>query len=261
MLTCKQVTEMATDRAEGALDATARTAFDEHLRECEGCGAWVRQLELARLALGRLPEPELSPALNDALLSGFDAWATAREASPVRVTAPGWRPSAWPAAGALGVIVLLLAFARQRSQAPEDWAIGAVLAIAALAVASLAGRFALGVVVSAVAAAAAAAIAGGRAGALDLATGVECLVVVLASAGLVAGAAWLGVRGGSRPTVRNTLAMGGLAGALAADAALQLTCHGHGSLPHLLSFHLGAVVLVAVAAVAVVRSARVASRS
>lgn len=251
MLTCKQVTEMATDRAEGALGEGARIAFDAHLRGCEGCDAYVRQLEAARLALGRLPEPAISPALNDALLSGFDTWATASR----------WRFSPWPAAGALGVVVLLLVFARQRSEAPEDWAIGGALAIAALAIASLAGRFALGVVVAAVAAAAAAAVAGGRAGALELSTGVECLVVVLASAGLVAGAAWLGVRGGSRPAVRNTLAMGGVAGALAADAALQLTCHGHGSLPHLLSFHLGAVVLVAAAAVAFVRSARVPSRS
>ena len=49
--------------------------------------------------------------------------------------------------------------------------------------------------------------------------------------------------------------------ALAADAALQLTCHAHGALPHLLSFHLGGVVLVAAAAAAVIRSARVTSRS
>lgn len=260
MLTCKQMTEMATDRAEGALGEGARVAFDDHLRGCEGCEAYVRQFEISRLALGRLPEPAIPTALNDALLSGFDTWAVARDGRPARATASEWRFSPWPAAGALGMVVLLLVFARQRSEAPEDWAIGAVLAIAALAVASFAGRFAMGVVVAAVAAAAAAAIAGGREGALDLATGVECLVLVLASAGLVAGAAWLGVRGGSRPAVRNTLAMGGLAGALAADAALQLTCHAHGSLPHLLSFHLGAVVLVAAAAVAVVRSARVPSR-
>ncbi len=252
MVTCKQMTEMATDRAEDALGEGARIAFDDHLRDCEGCENYVRQLEVARLALGRLPEPAISPALNDALLSGFDSWAAARDGMR--------RSSPWPAAGALGMVLLLLVFARQRSEAPEDWAIGGVLAIAALAVASLAGRFAVGIVVAAVAAAAAAAIAGGRAGALDLATGVECLVVVLASAGLVAGAAWLGVRGGSRPAVRNTLAMGGLAGALAADAALQLTCDAHGSLPHLLSFHLGTVVLVAVAAAAVVRWGRRATQ-
>ena len=252
---------MATDRAEGALDESARIAFDEHLHGCVGCTAYVRQLDMTRQALGRLPEPEISPALNDALLSGFDAWAAARDGSPAKATAPDWRFSPWSAAAALGMVVLLLVFARQLFQAPEDWAIGAVLALAALAVASLAGRFAVGVVVAAVAAAAAAAVAGGSAGALDLATGAECLVVVLASAGLVAGAAWLGVRGGSRLAVRSTLAMGGLAGALAADAALQLTCHAHGALPHLLAFHLGGVLLVAAAAVAVVRSARVTSRS
>lgn len=260
MLTCRQMSEMATGRAEGFLDEDARIAFDEHLRGCKGCTAYVRQLDVARQALGRLQEPEISPALNDALLAGFDAWAAAQDGSPAKATAPGWRFSPLPTAGAFGMVALLLVFARQRSQAPEDWAIGAVLAVAALAVASLAGRFAMGVVVAAVVAAVAAAVAAGSAGALDLATGAECLVVVLASAGLVAGAAWLGVRGGSRPAVRSTLAMGGLAGALAADAALQLTCHAHGALPHLLAFHLGGVLLVAAAAAAVMRSARVPSR-
>jgi len=135
-----------------------------------------------------------------------------------------------------------------------------MLAVAALAVASVAGRFAMGVVVAAVAAALAAAVAGGSVGAFDLSGGEECLVVVLASAGLVSGAAWLGVRGSSPVSVRTALAMGGLAGALAADAALQLICHGHGALPHLLAFHVGGVVLVAAAAVAVLRVARVPSR-
>lgn len=260
MLTCKQMTEMATDRAEGFLDGDARVAFEEHLRGCEGCETYVRQLDVARQALGRLPEPKISPALNDALLSGFDAWAAARAGGPERATAPDWRFAPWPAATVLGTIVLLLVFARQRSQAPEDWAIGTVLAIAALAVASLAGRFAVGIVAAAVGAAVAAAISGGRAGALDLATGAECFVLIMASAGLVAGAAWLGVRGGSRLAVRHAIAAGGLAGALAAAAALQLTCHAHGAMPHLLSFHLGGVVLVAAAAAAVMRSARVPSR-
>jgi hypothetical protein len=260
MLTCKQTSELATDRAEGALDENARIAFDEHLRGCEGCTAYVRQLDMTRQALGRLPEPEISPALNDALLAGFDAWAAARDGSPARATAPGWRFSPWASAGTIGMVVLLLAFARHRSQAPGDWAIGAVLAVAALAVASVAGRFAMGVVVAAVAAALAAAVAGGSVGSLDLTGGEECLVVVLASAGLVSGAAWLGVRGSSPVGVRTALAMGGLAGALAADAALQLICHGHGALPHLLAFHVGGVVLVAAAAVAVLRVARVHSR-
>jgi hypothetical protein len=60
--------------------------------------------------------------------------------------------------------------------------------------------------------------------------------------------------------VRASLAAGGMAGALAADAALHVTCRAHGALPHLLVFHLGGVVLVAVAAMAVMSSVRVPSR-
>ncbi|HVP67965.1 MAG TPA: zf-HC2 domain-containing protein [Anaeromyxobacteraceae bacterium] len=250
MLTCKQITEMATDRADGALDAVARLAFDEHLRACDGCRAYVRQLEVTREALRRLPETEVSPAFSDALLATFDAWTATQ----------GGRFSPWPAVGVLGMLVLLVAFARQRSQAPEDWVIAAALAGAALAVASLAGRLAMGIVVAAVAAALVGALAGGSAGALDFAAGVECFALELVSAVVVAGVAWLGVRGRSRVGARTALAMGGLAGALAADAALQMTCKAHGALLHLVVFHLGGVLLVAVGAAAVVRSARLAAR-
>ena len=130
----------------------------------------------------------------------------------------------------------------------------------ALAAAALAGRFATGIVAAAVGAAVAAALARGGAGALDLATGMHCLGTVLVSAGVVGGVGWLSARGGARATAGASLAAGGMAGALAADAALQLTCEAHGALPHLLAFHLGGVALVAVAAVAVLRSVRVPSR-
>lgn len=256
MWTCRQTVEMATDRSEGSLDGSARIAFDEHLLGCAGCAAYVRQLDVTRQALGRLPEPEVSPALSEAILAGFDALVGAQGGAPARDPAPGWRFSPWPTAGALVGIVLLLAFARQRSQAPDDWAVAAVLALAALAVASRAGRLAVGVVLAAVAASIAAALAGGSAGGLDVATGAECLAMELALGALVAGAAWVGVRGETKAKVRPALATGGLAGALAADAALQLACHSHGALPHLLAFHVGGVVVVAAVAAAVVRSAR-----
>jgi hypothetical protein len=38
------------------------------------------------------------------------------------------------------------------------------------------------------------------------------------------------------------------AGALAADAALQVTCAAHTAVPHLLAFHVGGIVLAAAAA-------------
>jgi len=254
-LTCVQMTEMATDRAEGVLDAGSRTAFDEHLQTCDGCRAYVRQLDVTRQALGRLQAPAISPALSDALMAGFDEWA-AKARSTGADLAPSQRFSPLPAIGVLGTIAILVAFARQRSQAPEDWLIGGGLAVAALVASSLAGRFAVGITLAGVAAALAGALVGGRAGALDAAAGVDCLVTELVSALAVGGVAWLAARGGPRPVARSALAAGGVAGALAADAALQLTCRAHGASLHLLAFHLGGVLLVAVASLTLVRPAR-----
>jgi hypothetical protein len=253
MPTCKRMTEMATDRAEGHLGFLARLAFDRHLARCDGCTAYVRQLEATRRALGRLPEPEISPGLNDALLARFDAWAAERPASPAPRPRPAGRLSLWPLLGAIAVPGLLVAFARQRSQAPDDWLIGSALAVAALAMAAAAGRFAVGVVVAAIAAAVAAALAGGTAGAIDAAAGAECLAVELAAAAVVGGAAWLGARRGSAQAVRRALAAGGVAGALVADAALQITCRAHEALPHLFTFHVGGVLLVAALAAALLK--------
>jgi hypothetical protein len=257
MPTCKQMTEMATDRVEGALGFLDRLRFDRHLAGCDGCQAYVRQLEATIQALRRLPEPEVSPALDDALMAQFDAWAAARPAPQANPPTPEARATArfapWPALGAAAMLGLLVAFARNRSQAPDDWMVGAALAAAALAMAALAGRLAVGVVVAAVSAAVAAALFAGRGGALDAATGVDCLGLELVAAAAVGGAAWLGTRGGSRVVVRRSLAAGAVAGALVADAALQITCGSHGALPHLLAFHVGGVLLVSAAALLVLR--------
>jgi len=240
MLTCRQMTEMATDRSEGHLGAMERERFDRHLEGCDGCRAYVRQLEVATQALGRLPDPEISAALNDALMAQF-ASARAPAGAPARV-------SPWPVLGSVVVVGLLLAFARNRSESPGDWMVGSALAVAALSVALLAGRFAVGVVVAAVSAAVAAALFAGGQGPLAADHGVACLSIELAAAALVGGAAWIGARGGTPQAVRRSLAAGALAGALAADAALQITCGSNDAMAHLLTFHAAGVLLVAAAA-------------
>jgi hypothetical protein len=261
MPTCKQMTEMATDRAEGNLGVFARLAFDRHLAGCPGCTAYVRQLEVARQAVARIPAPEISPALNDALLAGFDAWAAARPPLPEPAARPARRFSPWPLLAGVATLAVLVAFARHQSRAPDDWLVGSALALAALAMAAVAGRLAVGVVVAAVSAAVAAALLRGGSGGLDAVAGLDCLATELVAAALVGGAAWLGARRESRRVGLRALAAGGVAGTVIADAALQITCRAREAMPHLLVFHVGGVLLVAAVALVLLRARPVRDRA
>jgi len=261
MTTCKQIAELATAGAAGDLTPAERDAFDQHLFGCERCRVYVGQLEATRASLARLPAPEVPPALEQAALAGFDEWAASGAGAKRPEARPARRLSPVPALATAGAIGLLVAFARQRSQAPDDWVTAVVLAVAALAVAAVAGRVAVRLVVVASSAAVAAALVGGHGGRIEAATGAECLTLEIVSAAAVGGAAWLGARRTLRAARRHALAAGGLAGALAADAALQLTCRAHGALPHLLVFHAGGVLVVAAMAIALARSARATAHS
>jgi putative zinc finger protein len=254
MPTCKQMTEMATDRAEGSLGVLDRLAFDWHLAHCPGCTAYVRQLEATRQAVALIPGPAISPALNDALLASFDAWAAARPALPEPAARPARRFSPWPLLAGAATLAMLVAFARHQSRAPDDWLVGSVLALAALAMAAVAGRLAVGIVVAAVSAAVAAALLRGGGGELDAVAGLDCLATELAGAAVVGGAAWLGARRESRRVGLRALAAGGVAGTIVADAALQITCGAREAMPHLLAFHVGGVLLVAAVALILLKA-------
>ncbi len=74
MLTCKQITELVTDYAEGRLGLLDRMRFWMHLGMCGNCKRYVRQLKVTAATLGKLPEPELPPELKAELTKRFEAW-------------------------------------------------------------------------------------------------------------------------------------------------------------------------------------------
>ncbi len=78
MLTCKQITELATACAEGQLPLLDRLRFQLHLGLCAPCRTWVRQLRATARALGRLPAPEVPPELEAELLRRFGRWRGGR---------------------------------------------------------------------------------------------------------------------------------------------------------------------------------------
>jgi anti-sigma factor RsiW len=100
---------------------------------------------------------------------------------------------------------------------------------------------------AAVGAALVAAFLAGHQGTVELSSGLHCLLTELLWAGGVGGAAWVAQRrgAGGSPAL---LGGGVLAGALLGDGYLHFRCGAASSLPHLLVFHVGGVLLVALVA-------------
>jgi hypothetical protein len=250
MTECDRLRADAPGLAALRSDDPERVAAWSHANGCPGCASALREAErLQTLIAGCEPAP-------------LPVGATERAARAI--VAELRREARRRTLGsiiAIGASVLLfVGFARSRSHSAEDWAMTAVLGALAIALAAFARRRPLLVVGVTVLAALAAGLASGQTP-LAGAPGVHCLATELASAAVVVGAVWLAVRGGTTSPARSAIAAAAAAGALAGDAALQVTCGAQGEVPHLLAFHVGGVLLAAAAASLLWRAAqRVAAR-
>jgi anti-sigma factor RsiW len=251
MQRCKETTELATAYADGALHPEARREFEAHLASCPDCRTWVKQLDLTVHAVRSLPPPEVPAELRDRLLRRFDAWNAARAAghapapvaaAPVATAPENTRRYSWEALFAIvGVVALLVGFARNPSRAAGDWIVSMALAAGAMAFAALARRLTLRLATVAVSASFVAALVRGGEGPVAISAGLECLLIEAVAAAGVMGAAWLV----NRRAAFTGLGAWAVAGALAGDAALQIACREHLSLAHLATFHAGGVLAIA----------------
>jgi putative zinc finger protein len=249
MLTCKEITELATDFAEGHLAEAERRQFVAHLAGCHGCATWVRQLEATSMALGVLPEPRITAALQARLQDRFDAWAKERAAAGPAREAPRssrarWRLTWTPALAIAAVFGLLVGLARSPSEMPFDWVVAVGLATVAAALVAFWRRVTLGFAAIAASSAVLAAVVTGGRGSLDGAAGLECLSTVGGVAALAAGAAWAVLRREPGEELGSAMGTWAVAGALASLAALQVACGTRSSLAHLLVFHVGGLLAV-----------------
>jgi anti-sigma factor RsiW len=78
MLTCKEITELVTDYAEGSLSLMDRVRFQMHIGMCRNCRRYVRQVRATVAALGRVAPPEMPPEVEDELLRRFENWKKTR---------------------------------------------------------------------------------------------------------------------------------------------------------------------------------------
>jgi anti-sigma factor RsiW len=76
-MTCRQVVQLLTDYLEGALSATDRARVDEHLAGCDGCTAFLAQLQTASRVVAGLAEVEVPAPLRADLLRAFRDWRPA----------------------------------------------------------------------------------------------------------------------------------------------------------------------------------------
>lgn len=72
--TCKEVVELTTAYAEGAMSAEQMSQFEMHLNFCDGCFTFVEQIRTTAAVAGRLSEEQIPEATKANLLAAFRDW-------------------------------------------------------------------------------------------------------------------------------------------------------------------------------------------
>jgi predicted anti-sigma-YlaC factor YlaD len=70
-LSCKEFVELVTAYLELALDELLAQRVAQHLRECEGCAAYLEQIRQTIALLGTLADSSTAPDSKAALLALF----------------------------------------------------------------------------------------------------------------------------------------------------------------------------------------------
>jgi anti-sigma factor RsiW len=71
IITCRELTEAATDKKEGTLDGVDRAALRVHLAWCTKCRRYLEQMDLTVDVLGAIPSEPAPEGLHDELLRRF----------------------------------------------------------------------------------------------------------------------------------------------------------------------------------------------
>jgi len=82
MLSCRELTEIVTDYAEGRMSFWRRLEVQLHLGMCQACRAYLRQMRLAAQTVGQLPPEPMPPDVKAELLTRFAALSAADAAPP-----------------------------------------------------------------------------------------------------------------------------------------------------------------------------------
>jgi hypothetical protein len=237
MTSCESIRERAAGLAALPPDHPERAAAWEHARTCAACRRLVHESEKLQVLLADArPAPLPSPVMARVSRLVLDLRAGDR------------RRVVWSTVAACAAALLLVVLGQERSAAARDWILAAALCCAAAGLVVLTRRLSLPVAAGAVVAGAVAAGISGQAGPIEAALGMHCVALESAAACAAVGAGWLAARRGLSSIGLGFIVATAAAGALAGDAALHLTCRARDSLPHLMVFHLGGIILAAMLA-------------
>lgn len=73
-LSCRELVELITDYLEDALPHPMRERFEQHLRGCEGCFAYLDQMRVLLSVLGHLREEWIAEPARGRLLDALAEW-------------------------------------------------------------------------------------------------------------------------------------------------------------------------------------------
>ena len=74
MLTCADIVKLVTDYNEGRLTPAERRRFEEHVAICPPCRSFLAQMRTTVELLGELREEDVSPDMEQHLLTAFRDW-------------------------------------------------------------------------------------------------------------------------------------------------------------------------------------------
>ena len=67
-IACQQAVELISDYLEGALPRREREQLEAHLRACDGCDEYLRQVQATIRILGSVQPEDLAPETREGLL-------------------------------------------------------------------------------------------------------------------------------------------------------------------------------------------------
>ncbi|MDZ4766230.1 MAG: zf-HC2 domain-containing protein [Chloroflexota bacterium] len=73
-MTCQEFVEMITDYLEGALSATERARFEDHLADCDGCELYMKHMRTTIRLTGKLSVAAVPIEGKDKLLNVYRTW-------------------------------------------------------------------------------------------------------------------------------------------------------------------------------------------